>query len=721
MKKVLGRCSGKGGSVVFVIIGVFVALLIILASFMKSTTSRTYTTKKLNETLMAREFSNSLALLACHYIKNVELKDSGSKIREALSTPYDKMADASEDITDKLKNCIKGKVKSGSDDMIALLEQNSGLKDLKWNLKWIINQKTFSALTIGEKKPYPREKDGVLGVYITVTHTPPGSKSKITEDYYYVSQITVVANILPVLSKFTLYVADAMAGDEEYRFNLAKTDSSGNMKTGSTYRPWVLNHGQNSSETPDKYKDLVTSDRGLVYLGGGTEDKPLILGLARGWSDNSNGEYGEDFHFFRNVNTSEGYWKTVKLYSKNDGLMTSHIGLCDDESDANLKLWQEQLGKAYKIKSKSNSILKLYGTDSAKSPTLVLGNVMSMYAEVNMYKGEGYFNLLSHFDFEEDFLSAMGYDPPFEAGDILSFSNAYTRENGGTALDFNTYGEEFSSKLATTHYNESYLYVLTGNKVDYPYERSAVSQSDKLAGLAGHKPSSFGDDIFNEVPEGYNNIYSEKTLGDMSNFLDVDLLSINGDSDSKNNKRIAYFAEISKAGNNLEEYFKSKGLLTNGELDLNGWVLVKSSSSQEIDIEKCKVVSNSGIIVDGGDVAIKGDITCDSKSHFTIIALNGSINVESGVSRVDASLIAGGSEGQVKLLGGASAPKLTIRGNIAMNTIAKSGFESAMSRGVTLNYNEKLSALPEQDDSNKDRSELPLLMFSFKINPKMFD
>ena len=86
MKNVLKRCH-KDGSVLLVVIGVFVVLMVILASFLKSATSRTHSTKKLGDTMLARELANSLAVASFHYIKNVELKKDDSELRAVLSLP----------------------------------------------------------------------------------------------------------------------------------------------------------------------------------------------------------------------------------------------------------------------------------------------------------------------------------------------------------------------------------------------------------------------------------------------------------------------------------------------------------------------------------------------------------------------------------------------------------------------------------------------------------
>ncbi len=704
------RCR-KRGSVIVIVAGVFVALLAILGSFMKTTSSRVHTTKKLGDAMLAREFATSLAALANHYIKNVELKDANSKLRKALSTPYEKMEkEATENITTKFASTIRGKVKSGAQDALTLLENGSGLNKLKWELSWIVNSKDFKPIEYNGATPYPREKDGIIRVYMKINHVLPGTKDPIKEDYMFVSQIRVVANLIPVLSKFTLYVEDALDGGSETRLNLVSTKSTGNLNSGATYRPWVLDNGKGSDKAIDNYKDLCLSPRGFAYLGGGTKSDPVTLGIARGWNDDGVGDYGEDFHFFKNSSAAEGYWKTIELFD-GGGIMASDIGLCDDDSDENLRAWQAQLGGGYSQKSKSHSIFKLYGTDGAKSPTLVLGHVDSMFASVRIYKSRsGDLNFLSYIDHEDDYLSGCGFSVAglnaFESGyDVLAFYNCM-----GGNLSYDDYISKYASRLSQTPYNKDYLYILTNNSAANP--KGQVSDST-LKSLAGY---SSNNNDFTAVPEGYRDIVSDADLTSMDKFLDPSKLSIDCSEDSTNNKRIAYTTSVTAAGDNIESYFNKKGLLDNNELNLNGWVYVKSDSTLEININKCNVISNGGIIVDGGDICVKGDVKAVGDAHLTLVALSGKINIEAGVTHIDASLIAGG--GQVRLLGKATDGDIKINGNVVMKKINSLEHLAA---GCWINYKDELSALPDKAKPAEDRTEKPLLMFSFKDNPKMFD
>lgn len=673
--------------------------------------------------MLAREFANSLAILSNHYLKYVELKDEAGNLRKVLSSPISKMKnEVSEDIKDKLISAIKSKVKVGSDDLLTKLVKESGLNITDWTIAWLVNRNDFSPIEVNNKTPYPREKIGVVRVYITIDHILPGTKKPIKEDYLFISQINVVANLLPVMSKFTLYVEDALDGDEENRFNCVATSANGNIK-GNSNRPWVLYNGEGSSSVIDNYKQLVTSNRGLVYLGGGSFENPIKLGIARGWADaGTQGDFGEDFHFYKNsTNKSAGYWKTEKILSSGKGVMVSEIGLCDDTSDDNLSAWHDMFGGGYGAEARKNSMFRLYGTDKDKSLTLVLGYVASKFGAVRIFK---YANdpvvYLPWIDYQEDFddaigksYSAGGVVSGFQVYDIMTLYTAYSGVYGGE-LDFSTYKKDYATTIESVFYNKDYLYSINNNNIDYPIERGNVNDV-KLKSLAGHS-SSVNKSDFIAIPEGYNKIYDGADLTALSIFLDKEKLSIEGDDPThEKNKRIAYATD---QGGNLKDYFKNKGLLEGNDLNLNGWVYVKGGAG-EVNIEKYDVVSHGGIIVDGADICIKDNISCKNSAHLTILSLTGNIIIEDNVTKIEASLVAGG--GQVKLNGRANLGQLEVKGNVVMKKIPRGNdsINSKMARGLKLCYKDCLSALPDKEDD--DRSELPLLMFDLKENPKMYD
>ena len=610
----------------------------------------------------------------------------------------------------------------------------------------------------------------MVRVYIQITHKIPGHKKSITEDYSYAANINVVANLLPVLSKFNLYIEDCFGGDRPSnekdlvsRFNIVNTSAGGKLNSSSKACPWVLDNGSDDSYY-DTYKDFIENKKGLVYLGGGTNSEPVVLGIARGFTDVETGDYGENFHFYKRG--AGGYWKTYDVWENEKGILVAEIGLCDDESTSNLQTWQLMFGETYKKQSKSTSIFRLYGTDNIKrSPTLVLGYVDSMCGQVRAYKGSSAneHSFLAYFDLYDDFIAFSGLSTDYGdigaalqySGGVLSiskFTTAYCAKNpsfdnsDSSALEdfYSEYKKKYASRIVRNRYNKDYSYILTKEKGKsdddraYPLDYCSDLINGDLKKLCEHKE----DDLFVKIPTSdnakYGSIYSEvNTLDELKKFLNKDILYINGsDEDSENPKidRIAHICKISNSSKfTIEDYLKFKNLLikngsSEARLDLNGWLYIAcdTDKSFEIELEKCNNISQGGLIVDNKgigkiDVKIKGNI---HGQHLTILNLSGDIIIESGVKKVEASLVS--LKGQLKINGDSNInnnQKLEIIGNVVMKSLPKekSKLEENFRRKVIIKYNEDLAAIPYQEDSsvggNEEklkRTEFPLLMFDLK-------
>ena len=169
-------------------------------------------------------------------------------------------------------------------------------------------------------------------------------------------------------------------------------------------------------------------------------------------------------------------------------------------------------------------------------------------------------------------------------------------------------------------------------------------------------------------------------------------------------------------------------MIKDNKLDINGWLYINNEAGFDeipIDLNNLANTSNGGIILSSGKLCLKSNLKTDNGSHFSLIALNGDIVIEENVTTVKGSLIA--PNGQVKLIGNANSQKLTIDGNIVMNKISKGdvkGSDVNIKRGLTLNYNRDLAAIPYNDKVNgfgEERTETNLLMFDLKENVKMLD
>lgn len=757
--------NSKKGNVIIIVLCFIVSLMIAFVYLLKSTTSRAFTVKKIENTLYARELAHTLATLSVNYLKE-QIRNQNSEIIDIFSQPIDAMANDSgeNNILDKIENLS---LTSDGTKAIDFIKNKSGLNQLSVDkLYWKIAKSDFTSIYTDNCQPYSREKIGLLHIFVEISYLLPGKKisEKTKESYHFITDLKVVANILPVISRFTLYIDDALDGDSNdvEKFNVVDSDPNGNLNN-ENYKPWILNnHGKLDAIDLDlkSYNDIINSTKGLVFLGGGSaeEGKAIRLGIAFGEMD-SRSKYGEGFHFF--CTDESGYWKTQTNWTPEKGILTANLGLCretklengyvqsEEEEDDSYNTYFEMTDG--EEKDKLNSIFKLYGTDENPSPTIVLGYVDAKYCSVKQFRfgnDEDNYDLLT-FVPREDFNYASSYDfnsyeEAFEAheddeddfdDDITEFAFKY-REQYSNKLEYDTYFENFSSRIESIPYNNDYAYALN-HFVEDPFKNKIV-KGNKLKMLCGLRSSP----LFTKVPTTenvqYDKILSEEELGDLNKFINIDKLNINGSEESKNNQRIAYFLNLtanepeykkinSFHSNNIEvdfmKYLETKGIAIKDKIDFNGWLYINNESNNEfvLNLNNKKLISNGGIILSEGNLRIKSDIKSDTingeKFYITIITLgeNSDIIIERSVEELNASLVS--KYGQVKLEGMGSDKYLEINGNIVMKKIHK-GDEGllAMKRGVKINYNNNLSAFPFKTTEEEKKT----LMYSLNEDPIVY-
>ena len=757
--------SSKKGNVIIIVLCFIISLMIALVYLLKSTTSRTFTVKKIENSLYARELAHTLATLSVSYLKE-QIRNQDSEIIDIFSLPIIDMGNDSgeKNLLDKIANLS---ITSDGTKAIDFIKNKSGLNQLTIDkLYWKILKSDFDYISIDNSNPYTREKIGLIHIYVELSYLLPGRKTteKTKESYHFITDLKVVANLLPVISKFTLYIDDALDGDSSdiERFNVVDTDPNGNLNN-ENYKPWILNnHGKLEAIDPElkSYNDIINSKKGLVFLGGGSSEdgKAIRLGIAFGECD-SRSQYGEGFHFFCNYDS--GYWKTQTNWTKDIGLLTANLGLCKElkpensyetndegEDDSYNNYFEMTDGEE---KDKLNSIFKLYGTDNNPSPTLVLGYVDAKYCSVKQFRfgnnEEDYdmltfvtrdnFNYVSSYDFnsyEEAFQAHEDDEDDFD-DDITEFAFKY-REQYSQKLDYDTYFENFSSKIESIPYNNDYAYALN-HFIEDPFKNKIV-KGNKLKKLCSLRSS----ELFTQVPATglaqYDKILSEECLGDLDKFLNIDKILINGNEENNNNQRIAYFLKLTAGqpeykkiscfhSNNIEvdfmKYLETKGIAIKDKIDFNGWLFINNESNNEfvLNLNNKKLVSNGGIILSEGNLRIKSDIKSETnngeKNYLTIITLgeNSDIIIDRTVEVLDASLVS--KKGQVKLEGLGSDKFLEINGNIVMKKIYK-GEEGlfAMRRGAKINYNNNLSAFPFKASEEEKNT----LMYSLNDDPKVY-
>lgn len=761
----------KKGNVIIVVVAVFAIVAFALGSFLKTTIDRKYSAQKLGDTMYAREFSKSLAILTIDYVREQLRNPDGDKnLRNAFSLPWNYNGNEAKGSIN-LSNVDVVDSTTGN-SLIEALKQGLNLKDFKLTdnkINWSLSD--FKPIKVGNEKegsiPYPREKTGLLNLNFKVSYKMPGKNENITEEYNYASDIKVVANLLPVLSKFTFYVENVFENEEanqtnSCRFNVIDTNVNGELNSSvKQVKPWVFNNvGENESvdgdsEKPKSYDELVRDKRGFIYLGGGTKDYPIRLGIACGDVDFDIGnisEYGEDFHFFKKPESDGGFFKNLEppTWNDNEGILCANLGLCNDfDPDSGYKDYLDLLGESNYDLAKYNSIFKLYGTDQMISrgifsPTLVLGFVDSMYASIRIFKtsdDENDFFKLNYYENSNDFEAALDEDSDDCDYDLTEFRNAYEIKFL-ELLNYDVYRSSFGSRVESVPYNNDYTFVFKRDEA-YPFHN--ILKDEELEKLCNRKSNN---EIFVKIPNSekaqYGNIYSDiKDLTLLDNFIDTQKLSINPEGN-----RIAHYLKlvppdnekirgsiVLKKSDNISNvfinYLKTKNILLNEGLDLNGWLYVDTDELDEefelpLKFGNKKLLSQGGIILSKGKITIDENIQNDQNNHLTLITLGkGNITIRNNVTEVNASLIS--KKGHV-YLEDENSRKITldVYGNIIMHDVGvnnkKQIIENAgLRRGLRLNFRPELSAIPDFNQKNeidKSRSEYKLLMFNIKDNLK---
>ena len=767
----------KKGNVILVVVAIFAILALALGSFLKTTVDRRYSAQKLVDTQYARDFAKSLAILTIDYIKEQLRNPNGDEnLKKAFSVPWNYSGNDTKGSINISKIDILDSTTGKS--LIDTLKQEISLKDfalVENKINWTLSD--FKPIKVGDEKseiiPYPREKTGLININFTVKYKIPGKNENLKEEYNFSSDIKVVANLLPVLSKFSFYVENVLDNEEpsltnSCRFNVIDTNVNGELNNSvKIVKPWIFNNvGENESvdgesEKPKTYNDLVKDKRGFIYIGGGTKEYPIRLGIACGDVDldiGSLSEYGEDFHFYKKPETDGGFFKLLEppKWEEGEGVICANLGLCNDfDPESGYKDYLDLLGESNYELAKYNSIFKLYGTDQMYSrgifsPTLVLGFVDSMYASIRIFKPNGDENdflKLNYYENADDFANALDEDQDDCDYDLTEFRLAYELKFLNL-LEFEIYRSTFGSRVESVPYNTDYTYTFKRDEA-FPFHN--VLKDEELEKLCDRKSDA---DIFVKIPNSekaqFGNIYQDiKDLTVLENFIDQQKLSI-----MPNGNRVAYSLKLvpadrektrgsivleksDKVSEVFMNYLKKKNILLEEGLDFNGWLYIDSDDFDEefelpLKFGNKKLLSQGGIILSKGKIIIEENILNDPKNHLTLLTLGndnskGNITIRNNVTEVNASLIS--KNGHVYLEDDNSRKiNLDVYGNIIMRDVGlnskKSIIEQAgLRRGLRLNYRPELSAIPNFNNSkeiDKSRSEYNLLMFNIKDNPKSY-
>ncbi len=170
--------KSKKGNVILIVVAVFAILALALGSFFKTTIDRRHSAQKLGDTLYAREFAKSLAILTINYIKEQLRKPDGDEIlKKAFSLPWNYSGNETKGIINFSKIDVIDS--STGKSLIDTLQREINLKEfvvvenkINWNLS------DLKPIKIGDEEngtiPYPREKTGLINLNFKVRYKMPG-------------------------------------------------------------------------------------------------------------------------------------------------------------------------------------------------------------------------------------------------------------------------------------------------------------------------------------------------------------------------------------------------------------------------------------------------------------------------------------------------------------------------------------------------------------------
>lgn len=691
------QTSNRNGSVLILAGGVMFALLLIGGYFIQYMVRQNRAGHKQAQQRITGVLANSLAQLAAQKIQHDILLKTDHPLVKYLRKPADGMGNLSRTANPPIA------LGSGDPDLSnvvsELIKPLAAQGTFNYEIRYECRQSDFT--TISSK--YPREKSGIIHLYVTIRYKKTNGP-EYPEDYHYALRVKVTAALIPVLSKFNLYVEDALDGSptrSPWRFNLAATDVTGNLQTGSQVTPWVLWNGDDQlSLSSLTFDSLVQGKRGLIYLGGGR----MYLNLARGWP--SPGKFSEGFHLFKS-GKGDGLYTIEWLDDAGEiALLGWDQGTTFDTTSSGAREWWGFISNS-KLASlaRFNSVFRLYGTDSKKSPTLVLGEVYRSYITAKAIKdirkrfAPDFLNYIpgdtGNLTYWQEYLTPM----PMPENDNISTFTTLVRSgermtffDPTSAASLERFNQKYASNLAYSPYNLSIAIMVTNNNLAFPLPSL---QTGPLITLMNSNPLPATEKM-HEIPAPFNSLTGATNLKSITPFITA--MNVPG-------KRTSWTFPASNAPQDIWKNLSDHGLLKGNKLDLNGWVYVPGAADMVIE-NNLDVISNGGIVLEKGDIVIKNTINATNGTEFKclqLVTLDGDITLDIN-GPVQAALTA--PKGRVTVTDNG---RPQIKGAVAMKRFDI----SSASQGAELEYALPLAALPEQ--TADETSEQDLL--SFTLNP----
>lgn len=579
-------------------------------------------------------------------------------------------------------------------------------EELEENISVIVNKNDF--VNCGPApESYNREKNGHLVIHVLLQIKDSGREVSAI-DFTYSCAVRISSTHLPVLSKFSLYIEDmSLSGDaHKFAYNQVSVDELGNLARSRTRAvPLVLNNDDGLNlPVVLGWRDFIEAQRGLVYLGGpGT----CYLNLARSDVVAPSSDSGEGFQFFRRDNFDGTYPVLAADHADGRRLLLSrmNLGVSDDPGERSSSFYQviesglpgrEQVSQG---RCRLSSIFRLCGVERKRSPTLVLGNVMSQFLCISLLHDS------SGNPANPPVLRNLSYAAPLLPANYYTYeinSDGYADLRDAFALNdspqsYVDYVKNYSPGVRQRPYNAGLAFAY---KQDDPDAVLLFPETEALTALL--KSPSAGSR--HQIPGTFARVYGDS----------VDLVSMKKLLKLSDGKVAYRFANV--GGESLSQVIGPEMLLSRGRLALQGWI--SCANGVKID-RRSEYVSGGGIIVENGDIVIEaGLLPSDHReqSIFHLVALNGDIVVRTApTDEIQAALIAYSDDPQKGRIVLAQPPK-QIRGAMAMRHLLLSEREAENFQGTELRYFAPLAALPAE--GSRDSGDEELLSFNFSLFPE---
>lgn len=483
----------------------------------------------------------------------------------------------------------------------------------------------------------------------------------------------VVSPLPSLLGRFALFVQNR-GTDEPNAVPVTFDPQTGNATYAGAARPLTVRAGYAAKmvEPADGKLDRAAfvkalpdpkflDRQGWVYLGG-TANAPWKLNVAHGFGDGGEspllrgtrertyirGTKADDEAFMdrykqavldSRASTCRAYFQKPEqgAYLMHHGFATNYelIGL---ESNQYRQVQASGTRTRMKYPASETSLLRLFGSAAAMSPTLVFGPVLRAYLQrfsLSLYMGPP---LQCHAPgvVSLPFFKLDEHGPGLRAILTRAFgSEEEYRRWGSTLRDDEPAVQGLNALLDA---KGSGIYDTNGELVGAPFTvGTALSFGSDLLPWLGTLPGR--DGIPNAVATRLANgdldsprVYRGKLAGGLAAFVKVA------------GKRTTFA---------LQPDAVAQKVLVDGVLRVPGVAVVEQSAA--LSLGAVKKVEEGGILITRGPLEIRGDIVRGGHEPLTLVSLKGDVTVHPSVARVDAMLVA--LDGAVKLGG-----KVTVAG-----------------------------------------------------------